>query len=435
MPNKLGEDWSRNRTLDTGVKKTVTRPFSITDSKMAYTITSGDNKGEVVDSLPTTKLQYHCYFLLTATDGDTVGWGADLFSWLSFTDYGTYTIPIKLHTYIGSSYNRTTKKWDTLYEHHVWDFKLALVYDGLELIITGMVGKPTCKVYKTYTSTTSDSYTEPYKEHGVDNLVNVGGAIGIGTVDLDINIGDGELTSVYTEWFYLENNFPVDTGMYVKVLVGGEDTSASYSINTFGTLLELDTPKIFSFYDEITGNSHLMYKLGSSYNYDELRLPINTTVDNLSNAIYDNSVFKRTQYTDKEKFMSLLVTNKLEKYILWQDKDKNIKIKHSNANIIYEDVIVVEGSTNPVGYYDSSAETAYIFYCKDNRIYVVSTYDFVSYSEPVIFIDNTDGNIGKQSVGVVEDNNGSLYVLYYDFQKLPQSKLFSIDEIQAGQTP
>lgn len=433
MPNKLGEEWSKFRTLDSGTRTSITRPFSITDNKLAYTITAGEYKGEVVDSLPTTKIQYKCDFYL-ADEGTWTG----MLDWLT-PDVSSYYINIKLHTYIGSDYNRTTKKWNTLYEHHVWDFKiLAAVFDlggGLIFVaLMGLSGEPTCKVYKTYTSTKNDLYTEPYKDHYLSTLVDVGGDVQIGTASVYVTVGDD--SAAYSDWFFVEGDFPVNTGMYAKLFI---DNAEDYTrpINSFGTLLELDSPTINTFFDEITGTSHIAYKkIGQNY-YDELRAPILDVVPHLTSSTYDSYIYRQTILDKTYKFVSFIVTDKLEKILIYLH-DNKVKSKSYNNLESTEEVIVIEGATNPVGYFNKANQTGYIFACKNNDLVYTSTQDFINWIEPITLLSNADyGNIPKQSVGLLENAEGSLYVLYYDKDKLPQNRLFNISEIQIenqGQT-
>lgn len=425
MPNKLGEEWSKYRTLDSGVVTSRTRPYSITDSKLAYTVTSGEYKGEIVDSLPTTKLQYKCDFYL-ADEGTWTG----LLDYLT-PDVSSYYINIKLHTYIGSDYNRTTKKWNTLYEHHVWDFKIfAAVFDlggGLIFVtLMGLYGTPTCKVYKSYTSTKNDVYTEPYKDHFLSTLILVGGDVQIGTASAYITVGDD--SAAYSDWFFVEGTFPVDTGMYTKLIIDNAD-DYTRPINSFGTLLEFDNPTINTFFDNITGTSHITYKkIGQNY-YDELRAPILDVVPHLTSSTYDSYIYRQNILDKSHKFMSFLVNDKLEKFLLYYN-DSKVKIKSYNNLNTTEEIIVIEGASNPVGYFDKSNQIGYVFACKDDGLVYSSTQDFINWTEPVVVLDKADGKISKQSIGLLENADGAVYLLYYDTNKLPQNKLFNISEMQ-----
>lgn len=448
MPNALGEEWSSRRKLYNIT--TVDRPYSIINDSvprtrdngsLSYTITTGENKGEIVESLPTTKLQYMVSLNMAISEDSNETWIYNILNWVLFTlgsDYGTTYVPIELHVYIGSDYAKTNngdgvlKKWRKLYAHHVWNFRLFVIWTGYDLIIELASGAKTCKAYTSYTSIPNvDSYTEPYNVAGntPGDLISISGNPVGTTVDLTIDIGDDRgNTSPYTSWFNIEGDFPIDTGMYYSLTVGGSQDSSTIVNKTFATLLELDNPSIFTVYNPNTGLNHLLYKNSKNYVYDRLRVDMNTAAKYTEAGKIEDVVYGREEYSSKNKFMSLIITNDSKNYVLWQD-GTTIKIKYFDAADSGE-IIVVEGSTNPVGYYNKNTATAYVFFCKDSKIGVIASYDLKSWTDPLIFIDNKTGNIGKQSVGVIENAYGQAYVMYYDSKKAPQIKLFSITELQ-----
>lgn len=441
MANSFGEIWSRNILLS--AKLDGPRPLGVIN--LNYKINSGKDAGEY-EVLPSTKIQYQFDFAINDYDDGNGG------SWL-LNVIGGNVANVEIDVFIGTEYNTKTKHWDNLIVHHKWMLhitKVTMDLGGITLIaLTGLpsYGPTYIREYKAYPESGAKrlafeadpaNYTELYDTpefHNADKtgqLASASTGTSVDYITSYISIGAAGVNTYLTEWYFVEGGFKSNTGMYCIVNLQGSTYDSATDTRMFGTLLTTPTSNIFMYYDEITGSSHLLYKNSANYVYDEFRLPINYVINYFGSENYDDIVFRRTNFPSTNKFMSLIITHKLEKYIIWQDTSSNIKLQSYNSNTLTEETTLVADSSNPVGYFNKSSETAFVFFCKSNSIYVISTNNFINWSEPIIFIDGSTKSIAKQTVGISESFDGSVYVLYYDADKKPQSKLFTISDLQAG---